>query len=198
VLQSAVPVLDDDTEETLAARILVEEHRLYPEAIRLYAEGRLRIEGRRVSGWGEGPDARAVRVGGDVASDRDPPRAPVRLRQDGTRGPRPRLADLGVELVSTGGTARALTSAGLTVREVAELTGFPEMLDGRVKTLHPFIHGGILARRDVPAHRQALASHGIGAIDLVAVNLYPFEATVAKEGIPFEEAIEQIDVGGPA
>ena len=108
------------------------------------------------------------------------------------------LADLGVELVSTGGTARALTSAGLTVREVAEVTGFPEMLDGRVKTLHPFIHGGILARRDMPAHQQALATHGIGAIDLVAVNLYPFEATVAKEGIPFEEAIEQIDVGGPA
>jgi phosphoribosylaminoimidazolecarboxamide formyltransferase/IMP cyclohydrolase len=108
------------------------------------------------------------------------------------------LADLGVELVSTGGTARALASAGLTVREVAEVTGFPEMLDGRVKTLHPFIHGGILARRDVPAHQQSLTTHGIGAIDLVAVNLYPFEATVAKEGIPFEEAIEQIDVGGPA
>jgi phosphoribosylaminoimidazolecarboxamide formyltransferase/IMP cyclohydrolase len=108
------------------------------------------------------------------------------------------LAELGVELVSTGGTARALTAAGLAVREVAEVTGFPEMLDGRVKTLHPSIHGGILARRDVPAHQQALATHGIGAIDLVAVNLYPFEATVAKEGIGFEEAIEQIDVGGPA
>src|SRR5580765_7973718 len=76
------------------------------------------------------------------------------------------LAEFGVELVSTGGTARALTSAGLTVREVAGVTGFPEMLDGRVKTLHPFIHGGILARRDVAAHQQALATHGIGAIDL--------------------------------
>ncbi len=108
------------------------------------------------------------------------------------------LAELGVELVSTGGTASALRAAGLTVREVGEVTGFPEMLDGRVKTLHPAIHGGILARRDAPAHREALERHGIGAIDLVAVNLYPFEATVAKAGIGFEEALEQIDVGGPA
>ena len=108
------------------------------------------------------------------------------------------LADLGVELLSTGGTARALSAAGLTVREVADVTGFPEMLDGRVKTLHPAIHGGILARRDLPAHEEALARHGIGPIDLVAVNLYPFEATVAKPGVGFEDAIEQIDVGGPA
>ena len=108
------------------------------------------------------------------------------------------LADLGVELLSTGGTARALTAAGLTVREVADVTGFPEMLDGRVKTLHPAIHGGILARRDLAAHGEALARHGIGAIDLVAVNLYPFEATAAKPGVGFEDAIEQIDVGGPA
>ncbi len=108
------------------------------------------------------------------------------------------LADLGVELVSTGGTARALSAAGLAVREVADVTGFPEMLDGRVKTLHPAIHGGILARRDLAAHEEALARHGIGPIDLVAVNLYPFEATVAKPGVGYEDAIEQIDVGGPA
>jgi phosphoribosylaminoimidazolecarboxamide formyltransferase / IMP cyclohydrolase len=108
------------------------------------------------------------------------------------------LAELGVELLSTGGTARALTSAGLTVREVADVTGFPEMLDGRVKTLHPAIHGGILARRDLPAHEEALARHGIGPIDLVAVNLYPFEATVAQAGVAFKDALEQIDVGGPA
>ncbi len=108
------------------------------------------------------------------------------------------LADLGVELLSTGGTARALTAAGLAVREVADVTGFPEMLDGRVKTLHPAIHGGILARRDLATHGEALARHGIGAIDLVAVNLYPFEATAAKPGVGFEDAIEQIDVGGPA
>ena len=108
------------------------------------------------------------------------------------------LAELGVELLSTGGTARALSAAGLAVREVADVTGFPEMLDGRVKTLHPAIHGGILARRDLAAHEEALARHGIGPIDLVAVNLYPFEATVAKPGVGYEDAIEQIDVGGPA
>jgi phosphoribosylaminoimidazolecarboxamide formyltransferase/IMP cyclohydrolase len=108
------------------------------------------------------------------------------------------LAELGVELVSTGGTARVLESAGLPVREVADVTGFPEMLDGRVKTLHPAIHGGILARRDLPAHEEALAQHGIGPIDLVAVNLYPFEKTVAQPGVPVSDAVEQIDVGGPA
>jgi len=108
------------------------------------------------------------------------------------------LADLGVELLSTGGTARALTGAGLAVREVADVTGFPEMLDGRVKTLHPAIHAGILARRDLPEHEAALERHGIGPIDLVAVNLYPFEATVAKSGVAFDDAIEQIDIGGVA
>jgi phosphoribosylaminoimidazolecarboxamide formyltransferase/IMP cyclohydrolase len=108
------------------------------------------------------------------------------------------LASLGVELVSTGGTARALADAGLAVREVARLTGFPEMLDGRVKTLHPAIHGGILARRDDAEHARQLASHGIEAIDLVAVNLYPFERTAARPGAAFDDVVEQIDVGGPA
>jgi phosphoribosylaminoimidazolecarboxamide formyltransferase/IMP cyclohydrolase len=108
------------------------------------------------------------------------------------------LAALGVELLSTGGTAQELAAAGLAVREVADVTGFPEMLDGRVKTLHPAIHGGILARRDLPAHEAALVRHGIRPIDLVAVNLYPFEATAAKAGVPFEDVVEQIDVGGPA
>jgi phosphoribosylaminoimidazolecarboxamide formyltransferase/IMP cyclohydrolase len=108
------------------------------------------------------------------------------------------LVDLGIELVSTGGTAEVLGAAGLPVREVATVTGFPEILDGRVKTLHPAIHGGILARRDLPAHEESLALHGIGPIDLVAVNLYPFERTVSQSGVPFEDAIEQIDIGGPA
>jgi phosphoribosylaminoimidazolecarboxamide formyltransferase / IMP cyclohydrolase len=108
------------------------------------------------------------------------------------------LADLGVELVSTGGTASHLRQAGLAVRDVAEVTGFPEMLDGRVKTLHPKIHGGILARRDVPAHLDVLARHDIPPIDLVVVALYPFEATVARAGVTLAEAIEQIDIGGPA
>jgi phosphoribosylaminoimidazolecarboxamide formyltransferase / IMP cyclohydrolase len=107
------------------------------------------------------------------------------------------LAGLGVEILSTGGTARTLRDAGVAVRDVSEVTGFPEMLDGRVKTLHPKIHGGILARRDVPAHLEALARHEIPPIDLVVVALYPFEATVARPGVGLAEAIEQIDVGGP-
>ena len=108
------------------------------------------------------------------------------------------LHALGVRLLSTGGTAKLLQGAGLPVTEVAEHTGFPEMLDGRVKTLHPKIHGGLLARRDVPEHMQALAAHGIDTIDLLVVNLYPFEATVAKPGCTLQEAIENIDIGGPA
>jgi phosphoribosylaminoimidazolecarboxamide formyltransferase/IMP cyclohydrolase len=107
------------------------------------------------------------------------------------------LAQMGVEILSTGGTARLLREAGLAVRDVAEVTGFPEMMDGRVKTLHPRIHGGILARRDVAAHLEALAQHGIPPIDLVVVALYPFEETVARPGVALAEAIEQIDVGGP-
>ena len=108
------------------------------------------------------------------------------------------LHALGVRLLSTGGTARLLQDAGLPVTEVADHTGFPEMLDGRVKTLHPTIHGGLLARREVPEHMQALAAHGIDTIDLLVVNLYPFEATVAKAGCTLADAIENIDIGGPA
>ncbi|HEV8474199.1 MAG TPA: bifunctional phosphoribosylaminoimidazolecarboxamide formyltransferase/IMP cyclohydrolase [Methylomirabilota bacterium] len=107
------------------------------------------------------------------------------------------LVALGVEILSTGGTAKLLRDAGVSVREVSEVTGFPEMLDGRVKTLHPKIHGGILARRDLPDHLAALAKHEIPPIDLVVVALYPFEATVARAGVTRGEAIEQIDVGGP-
>ena len=107
------------------------------------------------------------------------------------------LAGFGVELISTGGTAKLLRDSGLVVRDVAEVTGFPEMMNGRVKTLHPRIHGGILARRDVPAHLEALDTHGIPPIDLVVVALYPFEETVARSGVTLAEAIEQIDVGGP-
>ena len=108
------------------------------------------------------------------------------------------LHALDVRLLSTGGTAKLLADAGLPVTEVAEHTGFPEMLDGRVKTLHPKIHGGLLARRDVPAHMAALRQHGISTIDLLVVNLYPFEATVAKAGCTLDDAIENIDIGGPA
>ncbi|MGH8722879.1 MAG: bifunctional phosphoribosylaminoimidazolecarboxamide formyltransferase/IMP cyclohydrolase, partial [Burkholderiales bacterium] len=103
----------------------------------------------------------------------------------------------GVELIATGGTAKALAAAGLEVTEVAELTGFPEIMDGRVKTLHPTIHGGLLAVRDNPEHRAAMSQHGIAPIDLLAVNLYPFERTLA-EGADFATCIENVDIGGPA
>jgi phosphoribosylaminoimidazolecarboxamide formyltransferase/IMP cyclohydrolase len=107
------------------------------------------------------------------------------------------LAARGVELLSTGGTARSLREAGLTVRDVAEVTGFPEMMDGRVKTLHPMVHGGLLALRDNADHLAAMEAHGIGPIDLLVVNLYPFEETVAK-GADYETCVENIDIGGPA
>jgi len=108
------------------------------------------------------------------------------------------LHGLGVRLLSTGGSAKLLAGAGLPVTEVAEVTGFPEMLDGRVKTLHPRIHGGLLARRDHPEHMAALAEHGIGTIDLLVVNLYPFAQATARAGCTLEDAIENIDIGGPA
>jgi phosphoribosylaminoimidazolecarboxamide formyltransferase/IMP cyclohydrolase len=107
------------------------------------------------------------------------------------------LAGLGVELVSTGGTAKLIGETGAAVRDIADLTGFPEMMDGRVKTLHPKVHGGLLAVRDNPGHKASMETHGIGAIDLVVVNLYPFEATIAK-GASYAETIENIDIGGPA
>lgn len=108
------------------------------------------------------------------------------------------LHALGIRLISTGGTARLLADQGLQVTEVAELTAFPEMLDGRVKTLHPKVHGGLLARRDLPEHMAALHRHAISTIDILVVNLYPFEATVAKAGCTLDDAIENIDIGGPA
>ncbi|MGZ3404198.1 MAG: bifunctional phosphoribosylaminoimidazolecarboxamide formyltransferase/IMP cyclohydrolase [Phenylobacterium sp.] len=107
------------------------------------------------------------------------------------------LAALGVELVSTGGTAKAIADAGLPVKDISDLTGFPEMMDGRVKTLHPVVHGGLLGVRDAPEHAKAMADHGIGGIDLVYVNLYPFEQTVAG-GADYATAVENIDIGGPA
>jgi phosphoribosylaminoimidazolecarboxamide formyltransferase/IMP cyclohydrolase len=108
------------------------------------------------------------------------------------------LVAMGWNLVSTGGTARTLRAAGLEVRDVESLTNFPEMLDGRVKTLHPAVHGGLLARRDLPEHMEAIAAHGIGTIDLVAVNLYPFRETAARAGASFGDVVEQIDIGGPS
>ncbi|MBU2551476.1 MAG: IMP cyclohydrolase [Proteobacteria bacterium] len=107
------------------------------------------------------------------------------------------LSGMGVNILSTGGTARAMSDGGVPVVEVADFTGFPEMLDGRVKTLHPKIHAGILFRRDVKDHLDQMARHHLAPIDLVCVNLYAFEATVARPGVTLEEAIENIDIGGP-
>ena len=107
------------------------------------------------------------------------------------------LGSLGIEILSTGGTAKALREAGISVKEVAEYTGFPEMLDGRVKTLHPKIHGGLLSRRDNLRDMEEIKEHGIDTIDMVVVNLYPFEETISSQGVSFAEAIENIDIGGP-
>src|SRR5687767_7090454 len=107
------------------------------------------------------------------------------------------LADLGWELYSTGNTHRTLFDAGIPVTQISDLTGFPEILDGRVKTLHPKVHGGILARRDLPSHRAQLQEHDIQTIDLVVSNLYPFVETIAAPNVSTEDAVEQIDIGGP-
>ncbi len=108
------------------------------------------------------------------------------------------LSKFGVQILSTGGTARVLRDGGLSVTDISEYTGFPEMLDGRVKTLHPKVHGGLLGLRDNPEHVRMMKEHNIENIDLLVVNLYQFEKTVAKEGVTLEEAIENIDIGGPA
>lgn len=107
------------------------------------------------------------------------------------------LAKLGIEILSTGGTAKKMRDHGIAVKDVAEFTGFPEMLDGRVKTLHPKVHGGLLARRDNPEHLRQMEQHGIEPIDIVAVNLYAFEKTVADPACTLDQAIENIDIGGP-
>src|SRR5678816_2588431 len=108
------------------------------------------------------------------------------------------LKQFNVEIISTGGTAKPLRDAGIDVRDISDVTGFPEMMDGRVKTLHPRVHGGLLAIRDNPEHVAAMQEHGIEPIDLVVVNLYPFAETIRRQGVTHDEAIEQIDIGGPA
>jgi phosphoribosylaminoimidazolecarboxamide formyltransferase/IMP cyclohydrolase len=108
------------------------------------------------------------------------------------------LHEMGIEILSTGGTAKTLREAGIPVKDVSEHTGSPEMLDGRVKTLHPKIHGGLLSRRNNPKDMDEIKKHGIDTIDMVVVNLYPFEETISKPGVTFTDAIENIDIGGPA
>ncbi len=191
VLQDSVPVLPGDTEETLFERIHAVEHRLLPRAVGLALAGALTI----------GPDGRTIRIDAARAAETMPvPRRALLSVSDKTGLPEfgAGLVRLGFELVSTGGTARALRAAGLPVTDVAAVTGFPEMLDGRVKTLHPRVHGGILADRRLASHREQLAAAAIDPFDLVVVNLYPFAAAAEKPGISFDEVVEEIDIGGPS
>ena len=191
VAQDSVPVLDGDTEETLFERIHAVEHRLLPRAVGLALAGALSIDA----------DGRTVRIDAAEAAERMPVPKRARLSvSDKTvlaefgAG----LVRLGFELVSTGGTARALRGAGLPVTDVAAVTGFPEMLDGRVKTLHPRVHAGLLADRRLSTHREQLAAAAIEPFELVVVNLYPFAAAVEKPGITFDALVEEIDIGGPS
>ncbi len=191
VAQEAVSVLPSDTEETLLARIHPVEHRLLPAAVASLLAGAL-----------------TVAVGARRAAF-DPAAAdasmPVPRRALLSVSDKSGLADLGRglvargwELVSTGGTARALREAGLPVTDVAAVTGFPEMLDGRVKTLHPRVHGGLLADRRRADHREALLAAGIAPFDLVVVNLYPFAEAARRPGLSFDDLVEEIDIGGPS
>jgi phosphoribosylaminoimidazolecarboxamide formyltransferase / IMP cyclohydrolase len=191
VAQEAVAILPDDDADALQARIRVVEHRLLPRAVGLLFAGTISVA----------DDGRRVRI--DLATADAALPAPHRalLSVSDKAG----LADLGrglvargFELVSTGGTARALREAGLPVTDVAAVTGFPEMLDGRVKTLHPRVHAGLLADRRLPEHRRQLLAAAIAPFELVVVNLYPFAAALERPGITVDELIEEIDIGGPS
>ncbi len=189
LLQEAVPVLAGDDEASLAARIHAVEHRLLAWAVALLAADALRVDGRRAR-------VEAERAEADITF----PRRALLSVSDKTG-----LVDLGrglvahgFELVSTGGTARTLREAGLPVTDVAAVTGSPEMLDGRVKTLHPRIHAGLLADRRLEDHRRQLVEAGIAPFELVIVNLYPFAAALERPGISVDELIEEIDIGGPS
>ncbi|MBI4371034.1 MAG: bifunctional phosphoribosylaminoimidazolecarboxamide formyltransferase/IMP cyclohydrolase [Elusimicrobia bacterium] len=189
LLQSAVPVVAGDTPETLAARVLVQEHRLYPQAVALLCAGRVKLAGGRAEILPPPPDPspRARRALISV-SDKS---GVVEL----ARG----LRELGVEIVSTSGTAKALLAAGVPIRPLESLTGFPEILNGRVKTLHPSVHGAILLRRKDPNQIREAELFGLEPIDLVVVNLYPFAKTAAAAPSAYDPAvIEQIDIGGVA
>ncbi len=176
IVQESLPILAGDTEETLLRRLHAVEHRLLPQVVRSLCE---RVYGRK----GVGMVKRALISVWDKNGLVDLARA---------------LVGAEVQLVSTGNTFKFLRDAGLPVTEVSTVTGFPEMMDGRVKTLHPLIHGGLLALRDNPEHMAAADRHGIGLVDYVVVNLYPFAATVARPDVTLEEAVENIDIGGPS
>ena len=191
VAQEAVPVLAGDTEDTLLARIHPVEHRLLPAAVAALLAGALRVgDGARRAVL----DTAAADAG---CRSRGAPCCPSPTRPV-SRTWAAGWWRVGWELVSTGGTARALREAGLPVTDVAAVTGFPEMLDGRIKTLHPRVHGGLLADRRRADHREALLAAGIAPFDLVVVNLYPFTAAARKPGLSFDELVEEIDIGGPS
>ncbi|HEY5487156.1 MAG TPA: bifunctional phosphoribosylaminoimidazolecarboxamide formyltransferase/IMP cyclohydrolase [Candidatus Limnocylindrales bacterium] len=191
VVQDSVPVLPGDTEETLFERIHAVEHRLLPRAVGLALAGALTIE----------PDGQTVRIDAARAAETMPvPRRALLAPYDKTGLPEfaAGLVRLGFELVSTGRTAQVLRGAGLPVTDVAAMTGFPEMLDGRVKTLHPRVHAGLLADRRLESHREQLAAAGIEPFQIVVAGLYPFAAAAEKPGITFDALVEEIDIGGPS
>ena len=215
ILQRAIELPEPAGAEEVLAALRPLEHALLPQAVRLFAGGALRPtrptragsppsrrRPRRGIGSGHAPRQRARDGGGGV--ERAAP-GEVRVRRallsvsdkrglvEFARG----LRELGVEIVSTGGTARELAEAGIAVRSIEDFTGFPEIMDGRVKTLHPRLYAGLLARRDDAAHLRAAAEQAIEQVDLVCVNLYPFEQTVARGDAAEQEAIENIDIGGP-
>lgn len=188
ISQAAVGISALDTPETLAGKVGALEHVIYPKAVALFCRNLLKVEEGRVRVLRQaGPEGARVRRALISVSDKTG-------AADFARG----LSKLGVEIVSTSGTYKLLKEAGVPVRALETMTGFPEMLDGRVKTLHPLVHGGILYRRDNPAHVSAALENGIEPIDLVAVNLYPFAETAKKAAPWSEELIENIDIGGPA
>ena len=189
VLQEAVEIGANEPEAEVLERIHAIEHRLLPRAVALLVVGALRVEGRRV----------VIDAARAVAALPSPCRALVSVADTAGLVPLAEgLVALGWELVSTGGTARAIREAGLPVTDVAAVTGFPEMLDGRVETLHPRVHAGILADRRLAAHREQLAAAAIDPFDLVVVNLHPFAAAAVKPDISFDELVEEIDISGPS
>jgi phosphoribosylaminoimidazolecarboxamide formyltransferase/IMP cyclohydrolase len=191
ILQDSVPVLAGDTEETLFERIHAVEHRLLPRAVGLALAGALAIE----------PHGRTVLIDAAKAAERMPvPKRALLAPYDKTGLPdfAAGLVRLGFELVSTGRTAQVLRGAGLPVTDVAAMTGFPEMLGGRVKTLHPRVHAGLLADRRLESHREQLAAAGIEPFEIVVAGLYPFAAAAETPGISFDAQVEEIDIGGPS
>ncbi len=185
--QSSVPVLTNDTPRTLADRVLIQEHWLYPEVVKFFAEKRVEVIGQKANISPSRLEGSA-RIRRAILSVSD---------KTGLIEFAKGLEELGIEIVSTSGTARALKEAGLEVRPLDSMTGFPEILGGRVKTLHPKIHGGILLRRGDPKQAEEASVHGLEPIDLVAVNLYPFAKAAAKASSPYSrEVLENIDIGG--